>query len=242
MGAEALFGEKYGDLVRVVKIGDYSMELCGGTHVNNSGEIGMLIILSESGVAAGIRRIEAITGMKAYKYVQKNRQTIMQIADTLKTQTQNVSQRIDELINEIKNKDKEISRLKNQLASGSIDDLLDQVQSINGVSTIVQSVDNQEMDDLRKIGDVLKEKLGSGLIILSSNKGNKVSFIATATKDILARGIHCGNLIKKVAKITGGGGGGRPDMAQAGGKDPNKIGDALFAAQEILKEQLEKQN
>lgn len=238
MGAEALFGEKYGDLVRVVKIGDYSTELCGGTHVNNSGEIGMLIILSEGGVAAGVRRIEAITGVEACKYVQKNRQTIIQIADTLKAQTQNVPQRVDELINEIKNKDREINKLKSRLASSSTDDLLNQVQSINGVNTIIQSIDNQEMNDLRKVGDVLKEKLDSGVIILASDKGGKVNFIATATKDVLAKGVHCGDLIREAAKVTGGGGGGRPDMAQAGGKNPDKIKDALSIAKEILEKQL----
>ena len=238
MGAEALFGEKYGDVVRVVKVGDYSTELCGGTHVDNSGEIGMLIILSEGGVAAGVRRIEAITGIEAYRHVQKNQQVIAQITDTLKTQPQNVVQRLDELIQEIKEKDRELNKLKSRLASSSTDDLLDQMQSISGVNTVIQSVDNQEMDDLRKIGDVLREKINSGVIVLASDKGGKVNFIATATKDVLGKGIHCGNLIKEVAKITGGGGGGRPDMAQAGGKNPDKIGDALSLAKEILKKQL----
>ena len=240
MGAEALFGEKYGDVVRVVKVGDYSTELCGGTHVDNSGEIGMLIILSEGGVAAGVRRIEAITGIEAYKYVRKNQGLIAQIADTLKTQTPNVLQRVDELVHEVKEKDRELNKLKSQLASSSTDDLLDGVQSVDGVNVIVQSINDQGMDDLRKIGDVLKEKIGSGVIILASGSGDKVNFIATATKDVLTKGIHCGNLIKEVAKIAGGGGGGRPDMAQAGGKNPDKIEDALSAAKEILREQLKK--
>ncbi|HZJ76806.1 MAG TPA: alanine--tRNA ligase [Oscillospiraceae bacterium] len=240
MGAEALFGEKYGDLVRVVKIGDYSMELCGGTHVNNSGEIGMLIILSESGVAAGVRRIEAVTGIEACRYVQENRQTMMQIADKLKAQLQNLPQRVDELTDEIKEKDREINKLKTRLASSSTDDLLSQVQSVDGVNIIIQSIDNQEMNDLRKIGDALKEKLESGVIILASDKNGKVNFIATATKDVLAKGVHCGNLIKEAAKVTGGGGGGKPEMAQAGGKNPDKIGDALSIAKEILEKQLKK--
>ncbi len=238
MGAEALFGEKYGDVVRVVKVGDYSTELCGGTHVDNSGEIGMLIILNEGGVAAGVRRIEAITGVEAYKHVQKNQQLITQMADTLKTQTSNVLQRVDELLDEVKEKDRELNKLKSQLASGSTDDILNKMESIDGVNIIIQSVDDQGMDDLRKIGDVLKEKIGSGVIVLASGKNGKVNFIATATKDVLAKGVHCGNLIKEVAKIAGGGGGGRPDMAQAGGKNPDKIEDALAAAKEILKEQL----
>ena len=238
MGAEALFGEKYGDVVRVVKVGDYSTELCGGTHVSNSGEIGMLLILSEGGVAAGVRRIEAITGIEAYKHVRENQRFITQIADTLKAQIPNVLQRVNELLDEVKEKDRELNKLKSQLAGSSTDDILNQAQSVDGVNIIIQFMDDQGMDDLRKIGDVLKEKIGSGVIVLASGKGGKVNFIATATKDVLAKGVHCGNLIKEVAKIAGGGGGGRPDMAQAGGKNPDKIEDALAIAKEILKDQL----
>ncbi|HZK57305.1 MAG TPA: alanine--tRNA ligase [Clostridia bacterium] len=238
MGAEALFGEKYGNIVRVVKIGDYSAELCGGTHVSNSGEIGMLIILSEGGVAAGVRRIEAITGVEAYRHIQENQRLITQIADILRVQPQNMLQRIGDLTHEIREKDRELNKLKDQLAGSSTDDLLSQTQIIDGVNTIIQFIDNQEMDDLRKIGDILKDKLGSGVIILASGNDGKVNFIATATKDILARGMHCGNLIKEVAKVAGGGGGGRPDMAQAGGKNPDKIEDALSVAREVLEKQL----
>ena len=200
--------------------------------------MGMLIILSEGGVAAGVRRIEAITGVGAYRHVQKNQQLITQVADILKVQPQNVLQRVDDLTHEIREKDKGLNKLKDQLAGSSTDDLLSQIQIIDGVNTIIQFIDNQEMDDLRKIGDILKDKLGSGVITLASSNGSKVNFIATATKDILAKGVHCGNLIKEVAKIAGGGGGGRPDMAQAGGKDPDKIGDALSATREILEKQL----
>lgn len=238
MGAEALFGEKYGDVVRVVQVGDYSTELCGGTHVENSGQIGMLLIVSEGGVAAGVRRIEAITGVEAYKYVQKNQETIGRIADTLKTQPQNIVNRIDELVHEIREKDREINKLKSQLASGSTDDLLKEVETIKDVKAIIQSIDNQSMDDLRKIGDVLKEKLGSGVVVLASSQDGRVNFIATATKDLVSKGVHCGNLIKETAKVAGGGGGGRPNMAQAGGKDPDKIGDALVIAKETLESQL----
>ncbi len=238
MGAQALFGEKYGDVVRVVKVGDYSTELCGGTHVGNSGEIGMLIILSEAGVAAGVRRIEAITGIEAYKYVQKNQETIQKIAETLKTQTQNVLERVEDLAYEVKEKDREINKLKSQLASNSTGDILNNAESINGVNIIVESLSDQEMDDLRKIGDVLKEKIVSGIIVLGSVSGDKVNFVAMATKDVVAKGVHSGNLVKEAAKIAGGGGGGRPDMAQAGGKNPDKIEEALAAVKEMLKNQL----
>ncbi len=205
IGAQALFGEKYGDIVRVVKVGDYSTELCGGTHVNNSGEIGILIILSEAGVAAGVRRIDAITGIEAYKYVQKNQ---------------------------------EIDKLKSQLASNSTGDFLNNAESINGVNIIVESIDNQDMDDLRKIGDALKEKIGTGVIVLASNNNDKVNFVAMATKDAVLKGVHSGNLVKEAAKIAGGGGGGRPDMAQAGGKNLEKIEEALIVIKDLLKTQL----
>lgn len=240
MGAEALFGEKYGDVVRVVKVGDYSTELCGGTHVSNSGQIGVLKILTEAGVAAGVRRIEAITGIEAYKYVNKTEETVIKIAETLKTQTQNVVNRVNELTSEIKEKDKEINKLKSQLASNSTGDLLNNAENINGVKTIVASIDAEGINDLRKTGDALKEKIESGVIVLASSSNGKVNFIAMATKDLLSKGIHCGNIVKEAAKVTGGGGGGRPDMAQAGGKNPEKIEEALIVIKDVLKVQLDK--
>jgi len=238
IGAQALFGEKYGDVVRVVKVGEYSTELCGGTHVTNSGEIGMFIMLSEAGVAAGVRRIEAITGMEAYKYVQKNQKTIQEIADTLKTQVQNVVERVADLVHETKEKDREINKLKSQLASNSTGDILDKATVVGGINVVVEVLENQEMDDLRKIGDVLKEKIGSGVIVLGSSNQDKVNFVAMATKDAVSKGVHAGNLVKEAAKIAGGGGGGRPDMAQAGGKNPQKIQEALDTVKEILVNQL----
>lgn len=238
IGAQALFGEKYGDVVRVVKVGEYSAELCGGTHVSNSGEIGMFIMLSEAGVAAGVRRIEAITGMEAYKYVQKNQKTIQEIADTLKTQVQNVVERVADLVHETKEKDREINKLKSQLASNSTGDILDKATVVGGINVVVEVLENQEMDDLRKIGDVLKEKIGSGVIVLGSSNQDKVNFVAMATKDAVSKGVHAGNLVKEAAKIAGGGGGGRPDMAQAGGKNPQKIQEALDTVKEILVNQL----
>ncbi len=238
IGAQALFGEKYGDVVRVVKVGEYSTELCGGTHVSNSGEIGMFIMLSEAGVAAGVRRIEAITGMEAYKYVQKNQKTIQEIADTLKTQVQNVVERVADLVHETKEKDREINKLKSQLASNSTGDILDKATVVGGINVVVEVLENQEMDDLRKIGDVLKEKIGSGVIVLGSSNQDKVNFVAMATKDAVSKGVHAGNLVKEAAKIAGGGGGGRPDMAQAGGKNPEKMQEALDTVKEILINQL----
>lgn len=240
LGAEALFGEKYGDVVRVVKVGNYSTELCGGTHVINSGQIGLLKILSENGVAAGVRRIEAVTGVEAHKYVNKTVETINKIAKTLKTQTQNVIERVNDLSDELKDKDKEINKLKSQLANNSTGDLLNNAETINEVKTIVSAIEAEGMDDLRKVGDALKEKIDSGVIVLAASNNGKVNFVAMATKDTVSKGVHCGNIVREAAKVTGGGGGGRPDMAQAGGKNPEKIEEALDVVKGVLKTQLDK--
>ena len=238
MGAEALFGEKYGEIVRIIQIGDYSTELCGGTHLKNTSDIGMLLILSETGIASGVRRIEAITGGEAYKYVKKQQQTINKITELFKTPTSNLLNRLESLINEIKEKDNEINKLKSRLASDATDEILDKVQNINNVNVLIAKVEPQTMDDLRKLGDILREKIKSGVIVLASPLDDKVNFIATATKDIVDKGVHAGNIVKQAAQITGGGGGGRPNMAQAGGKDVTKIDKALEQVEVILREQL----
>ncbi|MCC5911492.1 MAG: alanine--tRNA ligase [Clostridiaceae bacterium] len=238
MGAEALFGEKYGEVVRVVKVGDYSIELCGGTHLKNSSEVGMFLIISEAGVASGVRRIEAVTGNEAYKYVKQQQGTIQRTGEILKTPVNNIINRIEAMIAEGKEKDREINKFKAQLASGATDEILKNAHLINGVRVIIEKVEVQNIDDLRKLGDALKEKIQSGAIVLACEVDGKVSFIATSTKDIVTKGVHAGNIVKEAAKIAGGGGGGRPDMAQAGGKNPEKIQEALEKAYEILKNQL----
>ncbi|AOY76999.1 alanine--tRNA ligase [Clostridium formicaceticum] len=238
MGAEALFGEKYGEIVRVVKVGDYSIELCGGTHIKNSSEIGMFLILSEGGIASGVRRIEAVTGREAYTFVKSQQNTLQKSAELLKTSPNNVASRLEGLVAEVKEKDREISRLKAQLAMGAVDELLEKIQIIQDIKVIITKVDVEGVEDLRKLGDTLKEKMQSGVVLLASETEDKVIFIATATKDLLGKGVHAGNLVKEAAKVTGGGGGGRPDMAQAGGKNPEKIKEALEAAEELLKKQL----
>ncbi|AKL95239.1 alanyl-tRNA synthetase AlaS [Clostridium aceticum] len=238
MGAEALFGEKYGETVRVVKVGDYSIELCGGTHIKNSSEIGMFFILSEGGVASGVRRIEAVTGAEAYRFVKNQQNTLQKAAELLKTSPSNMVSRLETFVVETKEKDREISRLKAQLATGAVDELLEKVKIIQDTKVIVTKVDVEGVEDLRKLGDTLKEKIQSGVVLLASEAEGKVSFVATATKDLLGKGVHAGNLVKEAAKITGGGGGGRPDMAQAGGKNPEKIKEALEAVEELLKKQL----
>ncbi|MDR5658102.1 alanine--tRNA ligase [Serpentinicella sp. ANB-PHB4] len=238
LGAEALFGEKYGDIVRVVKVGDESIELCGGTHVENSSEIGLFILINESGVASGVRRIEAITGLESYKYVKKQQDTINKVTEALKTTPTNMLSRLDALLLDIKEKEKEIEKLKSQISLGSVDDLINKAEKINGVSTIVTKVSDQNMNDLRKLGDTLKDKLQSGVILLSSTIDGKVNFVSIVTKDITQKGLNAGKIVKEAATITGGGGGGRPDMAQAGGKNPEKIDEALEKVKQILIESL----
>lgn len=236
MGAEALFGEKYGETVRVVKSGDYSTELCGGTHVRNTSEIGMLLILSEGGVAAGVRRIEAVTGNEAYKYIKEKQGLLTKLTEAAKTQEPLLISRVEALVTELKEKDKEIDRLKSQLASGATDDILNQAATIKDNKVILHHAGAMGMEDLRKICDVLKEKLGSGVIVLASESDGKANFVSAVSKDLTTKGIHAGNLVKAAAAIAGGGGGGRPDMAQAGGKNPDKIPAALEEVKRVLAE------
>ncbi|PHS35454.1 MAG: alanine--tRNA ligase [Alkaliphilus sp.] len=238
LGAEALFGEKYGDKVRVVKVGDYSIELCGGCHVENSSEINMFLIESESGVAAGVRRIEAITGVESYLYVKEKQETLGKIVNMVKTQDHLLVNRIETLISELKEKEKEINKLNSQLASGITDSILKDVLVIKEAKIIVKKIDASNVDDLRKIADVLRDKMMSGVILLASEIKGKASFVAVVTKDLIQNGLHAGNLVKEVAKITGGGGGGRPNMAQAGGKHPEKINEALESVVKTIEEKL----
>lgn len=233
MGATALFGEKYGETVRVVKAGDFSMELCGGTHIRNTALIGMFKIISEGGVAAGVRRIEAVTARGAFEYVEGLEETIKEAAAALKTSVKEIVRRADTVMTELKEKDKEIEQLSSKMASGAVNDIIDSAVEIKGVKVATAVVD-VDADGLRNLGDNLKEKLGKAVVVLASTKDDKVTFIAMASKDAVSSGAHSGNIIREVAKITGGGGGGRPDMAQAGGKDKSKVKDALNAVNGIL--------
>ncbi len=235
MGAEALFGEKYDDLVRVVKTGDYSMELCGGTHVGNTSEIGMFIITNEGGISSGVRRIEAVTGLESYKYVKQQQNTIARVSESLKTPINSIANRVLSFINESREKDKEIEKLKSKLSMGAIDEILRNIKNINGSNILLEKVNVGDITELRKIGDELKSRIDSGVILLASEADQKVHIVALATKDMVKKGIHAGNLVKEAASITGGGGGGRPDMAQAGGKHPERIQDALNTVETILK-------
>ena len=237
-GAMALFDEKYSENVRVVSMGDFSKELCGGTHVANTSEILAFKILSESGIAAGVRRIEALTGDAVFAYYKEQEAQLANAAKLLKTKPEAVSEKIEHLYAEIKALQSENEALKSKAAKDALGDVMNQVQEIKGVKLLAARVDDVDMNGLRDLGDQLKEKLGDGVVVLASVKDGKVSLLAMATDGAMKQGAHAGNLIKGMAAIVGGGGGGRPNMAQAGGKKPEMIDEALKAAAELLGEQI----
>jgi alanyl-tRNA synthetase len=237
-GAMALFGEKYGESVRVVKMGDFSTELCGGTHVANTNQIGQFKILSESGVAAGVRRIEALTGRNVSKYYDGLEDEIKEAASLLKTTPSDLLEHIKKLQEELKTVKSENESLKSSAAKEALGDVLDKVQDIKGVKLLATSVKNVEMNDLRDLGDQLKAKLGEGVIVLISDTEGSVKLITMATDGAIAKGAHAGNLVKEIAPLVGGGGGGRPNMAQAGGKNPAGIEDAVAKAAVVLGTQI----
>ena len=237
-GAMALFGEKYGDEVRVVGMGEFSKEFCGGTHVKNTGMIGQFKIISEGGVAAGIRRIEAITGHNVIKYYENLEQTIAEAAKIIKASPDKLVEKAKHLMEEMKALQSENESLKNKAAKEALGDVMDKVVEIGGVKVLSVEIPDTDGNELRTLGDELKNKLGEGLIFLASAKDGKVNLVAMATDGAVKAGVHAGNLIKTVAPIVGGGGGGRPNMAQAGGKLPDKIGQAVEAVKDEVKTQL----
>ena len=233
-GAVALFEDKYKEDVRVVSVGNYSKELCGGTHVKNSGEIGLFKILSETGVAAGVRRIEAITGIKSEEYVKEKEDILKELAHSLKCGEKDLVNKISALMSTIKDKDKEIQGLKEKLTSGVEDEILSSAIDVNGIKVVAAAVNDIEGEALRNLCDKLRNKLDSGIVVLGSNVAGKVQFVVMATKEAIAKGAHAGKIVKEVAMITGGGGGGRPDMAQAGGKLPEKLEEAIGNVKNIV--------
>jgi len=237
-GAMALFGEKYGDSVRVVSMGDFSMELCGGTHVKNTGDIRTFKILSESGIAAGVRRIEAITAENVMSYYKAMEEEYRRTAAILKSAPAQLANRIQALTAEVKELQAENEKLKAAAANSAAGNLLDKVTEVKGVKLLAASVDNCDANELRTMGDSLKEKLGEGVVVLASEKEGKVSLMATATDGAVKLGAHAGNIIKAVAPLVQGGGGGRPNMAQAGGKDPAGIPAVIEKTAEVLEGQL----
>ena len=237
-GAMALFGEKYGEVVRVVDMGGYSIELCGGAHLKNTAQVGSFKILSENGVAAGVRRIEAVTGKEALKHYQAQEDEIKEICRLVKSTPDKLLSRLEQLLAEQKETAKELEKLKAKMAGGAADEMLSGKVEIGGVAVLAAEVKDMDGNALRTLGDQLKQKLGSGVVVLASGKDGKVNLMAMATDDVVKKGVHAGNIIKAAAAVCGGGGGGRPNMAQAGGKDASKIADALEKAKAVVAEQL----
>ena len=239
-GAMALFGEKYDQKVRVVSMGDFSKELCGGTHVSNTSSIMLFKILSESGIAAGVRRIEALTGNAVLEYYKKQEALLQEASRTLKANSGEILEKISHLQEEVKTLQSENESLKSKMAQGSLGNVMDKVVEVEGVKLLAAKVEGVDMNGLRDLGDSLKEKLGEGVVLLAAVNGRKVNLLAMVTEKAQKAGAHAGNLVKAAAAIVGGGGGGRPNMAQAGGKNPEKADEAVKAAAEILKGQLSK--
>ena len=237
-GAMALFGEKYGDEVRVVSMGDYSIELCGGTHLTNTSQIGMFKILSEGGVAAGVRRIEAITGRAVYNYLKEKEEIISNVCSNLKTKEDSLSQKVTSLIEENKSLSKEVHDMKTKMSLQAVDSVLDSKLEVNGVNLVTTKFEGMDMNTLKEVADNLRDKLVSGVVVLANTTDDKLNLVATATKDAVDKGVHCGNIVKSIAQIAGGKGGGRPNMAQAGAPDVSKVDEALNHASEVLKSQV----
>ncbi|RAP25329.1 Alanyl-tRNA synthetase [Bacillus pumilus] len=235
MGAMALFGEKYGDIVRVVQVGDYSIELCGGCHVQNTAEIGLFKIASESGIGAGTRRIEAVTGKGAYEELNDQLTILEHAASELKSNTKDVPKRIASLQADLKEVQRENESLLAKLSQAEAGSILEKVTEIGGVKVLTEKVNAKDMNHLRTMVDDLKAKLGSAVIVLGAVQNGKVNISAGVTKDVIEKGLHAGKLVKQAAEICGGGGGGRPDMAQAGGKQPEKLEEALAIVEESVK-------
>ena len=233
-GATCLFDEKYGEVVRVVSVGDFSKELCGGTHVKNSGEIGLISIISESGVASGIRRIEAVTGKNAMEVMENKNSILKEIEKMFKCSEKDVIKKILAQGQQIKEKEKEISDLKAKLVQGAEDDIVNSAIDVKGIKLATASLKDLDANSLRDLGDKVRNKLGLGVVVLASEINGKVNLIVMATKNSLDKGVHSGKIIKEVAQVVNGGGGGRPDIAQAGGKTPEKIDEALQKAKEVL--------
>ena len=237
-GAMALFDEKYSEKVRVVSMGDFSRELCGGTHVANTSAITAFKLVSESGIAAGVRRIEALTGDGVFKYYKEQEEELAKAAKLLKTAPQSVCEKIEHLYSEIKSLQAENDALKSKAAKDALGDVMNQVQEIKGVKLLAAKLEGVDMNGLRDLGDQLKEKLGEGVVVLASVNDGKVNLMATATDEAQKKGAHAGNLIKAIAALVGGGGGGRPGMAQAGGKNPAGVDDAIKEAAKVVESQI----
>lgn len=235
----ALFGEQYGSEVRMIQVGETSLELCGGTHVGYTGEIGIFKLISEGSVAAGVRRIEAVVGHEALTYLQNQERVLKVLQGKLQTQADELPGHVDRLIEENRKLAREISQIKKQNVLGALDSLLGQAEKIADASLLVAEVEAEDAEDLRALGDSLRDHLEPAAILLAAKSEGKVLFLSMVSKSLVSRGVHAGQVVKEAAQICGGGGGGRPDMAQAGGRLPDKLSEALVASSEKFKKQLE---
>ena len=238
LGAMALFGEKYGDVVRVVSVGDYSVEFCGGTHISNSSQIGSFKIISETGVAAGTRRIEALTGAGVLNYYEDVDYLLNNIFSTLRTNSKNIISKIEHVFEENKQLSSELESLKSKLSGGLVDEIIAKAEDVNGFKYVSAKVSGIDMNALRNMGDQIKEKSGEGVIVLASDVDGKVNFVVMCSDEAVKKGAKAGNIVKAAATVCGGGGGGRPNMAQAGGKDASKIDEALATAKTTVEDML----
>ena len=237
-GAMALFGEKYGDVVRVVSVDDFSCELCGGSHVDNTSGIGSFRITGESGTGSGVRRIEAVTGAAALVLAKSESRELQQLADMLKAKVGDTTAKLEALLAQAKGLEKELAQLKKEAAMSDMDSILAGKEDIGGVSVITAEAQADSMDNLRDLADSVLDKAGSGVVLLGMVHDDKVNFVCKVAKADVKRGLHAGKIIKAAAQAAGGNGGGRPDMAQAGGKEPEKLADALKAGADAVRELL----
>jgi alanyl-tRNA synthetase len=238
MGAMALFGEKYGDQVRVVKIGDFSMELCGGTHLHSTGQIGLFKITQASGVAAGVRRIEALTGDTAFQHVRREEAMLSEIRELLKAQAFEEPARLQRLLDQIHDLEHQVDALKDRLASARTQDLMEGVTLVHGVKVLILHEETMQQKDLRSMVDLAKERLQSGVVVAAAIVDDKVALVTGVTPDLTKR-VHAGDLAKAVAALVDGSGGGRADLAQAGGRTPQKLAEALAAVPALVEAQLQ---
>jgi len=233
-GAMALFGEKYSDFVRVVEIDGFSRELCGGTHVGNTSEIGVIKILNEGSIGANLRRIEAVTSQKALEHIYKEEKSLKEIVKLVKADTEDVVERIGNIVKQIKLQESKLESMKARLMTYDLDGIIKSAKKLDGLNVIIEKVEAQDLDDLRKYVDLIRDKLNNAIIVLAASSGKKALLVSAASQDAIKTGFHAGNILKEIAPIVGGGGGGRPELAQAGGKNPEKIQDALDKARKEI--------
>jgi alanyl-tRNA synthetase len=233
-GAMALFGEKYADVVRMISVPGVSRELCGGTHVRRTGEIGLFRIVSETGTGAGVRRVEAVTGRAAYRLVRRNEDLLEEVAALLRVPTDQVPRRVEQFQREVRELGRQLDRVRRQGAADAVGQLVDSAATVNGARVVAREVEVADQEELRTLGDQLRDRLGSGVVVLAARSEDRTALFTVVTDDLIGRGVRADQVVRRVAEITGGSGGGRPHMAQGGVGDPAKVAEALARAPDIV--------